>query len=590
MIPEHLLPVPLLTRQQKQPVPIVAPAAPAWHRFPLQILRLLVWLFQLRGRQMLRRPVDEAFADRLRAMFDEMGGFWVKIGQLISLRNDVLPPALCKQLALLQYQAVGFPFEVARAVIEAELGRPLDEVFDMFDQQPIAAASIAQIHRARLRESQAVVAVKVARPDIARNFGRDMKMFRLMAALFSRVPALAHLGWDQMYWEMQQIFLEEVDYRYEAANMRKLGKTLRRHNVFIPEVSYQHSGRSILVMEWVAGVLMSDFLSVGRSDPARLRRWMAQNNVDPVLVGERLFLTFFRQLFEDNMFHADMHPGNIIILRDSQIALIDLGSVGSLDAQFLTNYQQMMRACSDRDFARAVDYLFLLTDRWPANVDQVKARVTRSFQDWAERAGIKSLPYAQRSMWSIGMETGQLLALDNVVLSWQFMKINRTWSTLDGSLSFLIPEADYIRLIDRYFKGARRRFARSLSRIDRDDLATLVQGAAGLATLGENLLQQETRVFQGSISAAAGFFAIGFRAFSGLMLAGGLLASYVLLSRYRQPLALPAALRPPSLEELAAALPPYTVYHWSVLALAGFVLYRTFWQLSQRMAEKRPVQ
>lgn len=581
MIPEHLIPVPLLTRQQKKPVPIVEPRPPVWYRFPWQMIRLFIWLLRLRIRQFLRQPIDEYFADQLRAMFDEMGGFWVKIGQLISLRNDVLPPALCKQLAQLQYQVVGFPMAIVREAIEFELGKPLEEVFDVFDEQPIAAASIAQIHRARLRREQTIVAVKVSRPDIARNFGRDMRMFRLLIELLRRIPSVSHFGWEPMYWEMEQIFQEEVDYRYEAANMRRIAKNLRRHRVYVPEVYDDYSGQRVLVMEWVAGVLMSDFLAVARTNPDRLERWKAENNVDNELVGERLFLTFLRQLFEDNLFHADMHPGNIIILRDSYIALIDLGSIGSLDAQFLTNYQQSLRACGERDFARAIDYLFLLAEQWPRNVDQIKARVTRNFQNWAERAAIKSLPYGQRSIWSLGLETGQTLARDNVVLSWQFMKINRTWSTLDGSLAFLIQDVDYVRLLGRYFRGAQQRLRRAVSRIDSEDVTNLLQEATGMAALGESLLQQEMRVFQNKINTVSGSFLIGFRAFSRIALVCGLLAVYVLF--YRHTTYLPVILRVEAIEVPLRYLPGFTAYHLFGIALLAFLLYRMFGQMGRHM-------
>jgi ubiquinone biosynthesis protein len=464
MLNKALIPTPLLRPGQAHPVEVRVEAAQRWRRAPQITLHLTRWLLRLIWKRARKQRLDLSMAREIRAIIEEMGGLWVKTGQLLSLRTDVLTPDFSRELSRLQYAARGFPFEVAKRAIEAGLGRPLMEVFDEFDQHPIAAASICQVHRAKLRREQEWVAVKVQRPGIAATFTRDLSILRILMGGLQRMPSTSFFTWDEMIWETEQIFLEEVDYRYEAANMRRLKKSLREHKIYVPKV-YECISQSVLVMEWVPGVLMSNFLDSERNDPEGCKGWCAENNVDPRRLGEKLFLTFFRQLFEDNLFHGDLHPGNIMLLRDNRLALIDLGSAGSVDATLLHYYKLSMKAVGEKDFPMAVDYLFLLSERLPPiDTETVKARVVEAYQAWSERAEQPELPYYEKSIGNMGLEAGNALIENKVVLSWSFMKISRTWATLDASLSALLPEVNYMKLVAKYFRGAQRRARRSWRR------------------------------------------------------------------------------------------------------------------------------
>lgn len=526
MIDESLIPTPLLAEQLRKPVE-VRPIEQRSRRQTLQVvMRLAAWIFRAMVHRVMRRPLDAPMAGQIRSIIEEMGGLWVKTGQLLSLRTDLLSPEFSRELARLQYAAVGFPFEVARESIERELGRPLETVFSEFEPHPVAAASICQVHRARLRDSGALVAVKVQRPGIEERFGRDLRVLRFLLGVMQRMPGMSYFTWDEMLWETEQIFREEVDYRYEASNTRRLRKTLRDHDVFVPRV-FDWSTRRLLVLEWMPGVLMSAFLEVAREHPERLAQWCAENDVDPKKVGEGLFDTFFRQLFEDNLFHGDLHPGNILLLRDSRIALIDFGSAGTNDVTMLRYYRMSMQGVGEKDFPMAVDYLFLLADRLPpADMEPVKAMVVRTYQAWAERAEHRELPYYEKSIGNMGLSAGDVLIKHKVVLSWSFMKISRTWATLDASLAALLPEVNYVKLVSKYFRGAQRRtFKRvrqhgALAVLDKarsaalevelqlEDLRRRLFNVRATMSKGEFVVSALLRLFTRAVQIAAAFFVL----------------------------------------------------------------------------------
>ena len=464
LLKAKLVPSQLITPAQRRPVEVRPLELHSRSRALRLGFRMTIWV----GRAMLykirRRPLDLAMAIEIRLLIEEMGGLWVKTGQLLSLRTDLLNADFSRELSRLQYAAVGFPFDVARRVLETELGQPLEAVFSEFDEHPVAAASICQVHRARLRANGELVAVKVQRPGIEQRFARDLVWLNRLLKSMRFMPGMSFFTWDEMIWETTQIFQEEVDYRYEASNTRRLHTTLDKHDVYVPMV-FDCSTQRVLVLEWVPGVLMSSFLEMGREHPEQLVKWCRDNNVDAAKIGEKLFLTFFRQLFEDNLFHGDLHPGNILLLRDSKLALIDFGSAGTNDETLLENYKMSMKGVGDKDFPMAVDYLFLLSDRLPAvNIEAVKAKVVRTYQAWSERAEHRELPYYEKSIGNMGLEAGNVLIENQIVLSWSFMKISRTWATLDASLAALLPDVNYMKLVSKYFKGAKKRSLQDLGK------------------------------------------------------------------------------------------------------------------------------
>jgi len=264
--------------------------------------------------------------ERLRLALQELGPIFVKFGQAVSTRRDLLPPDIADELARLQDRVPPFPGSEARALIEQAYGRSVTETFSHFDESPLAAASIAQVHAARLHSGEEVV-VKVLRPGMRAVIERDLEVLHALAELAQRYWAEGRrLRPRELVDEYQKTILDELDLMREAANASQLKRNFAGSELlYVPEVYWDYCRTEVMVLERIHCVPISDMASLkGAGTNIRL---LAEN-------GVRIFFT---QVFRHNFFHADMHPGNIFVLIDDparpRYAAVDFGIVGSLDVR-----------------------------------------------------------------------------------------------------------------------------------------------------------------------------------------------------------------------------------------------------------------
>lgn len=511
---EEDIPTPLRKRAERRQVP-VQPSRPRRGWRGLRVFwALIAYLIRYKLRHWFKKGSDQQNATELRALFEHFGGLWVKLGQLLSLRTDMFSDAMCKELSRLQFEAVGFPVADAVAEIEKELQGPLARHFGQFDPEPFAAASIAQVHRATLRETGEVVIVKVRRPGISEGFERDLRVLKRIVGFFTRLGLGRHMRWNDALWELEQMMREELDYRYEAANLDRMRKSLKPHGVHVPRPYFELSSASVIVMEFVPGVLMSEYIEIAQKDPERAAAWCAANGIRPKKVAQRLFISALRQLLEDNLFHADLHPGNIMLLKDNRVALIDLGTVGTMERQFLDLYLMSLRALAKKDFSRAADYLLRLCPDLPTlKLNALRRDLIRSYRSWEARTHLRNIPYHEKALSSAGSDSGRILYQYKVQPTWTFMRISRTWATLDASMQFLIPGANYMKLFDRYFENARGRAlrGRGLRRTLEQGVGRMVEAVQEYDLLLRPLLRNETISLTGSVSKLASMGAVVLR-------------------------------------------------------------------------------
>jgi len=251
-------------------------------------------------------------------MLDELGPTFVKFGQLLSTRPDILPPDLVRALRTLQDSAAPFPGHVAEQLIAAELGRPTAELFDRFDPEPIAAASIGQVHRASLDGRE--VAVKVQRPDAQETVSRDIALLHQVAKIAKeRVRRLRFVDTVEAVDEFARAIRQELDYRIEARNVQIVGRLFDGDtHVRVPAVHWPLTTSRVLVLDWIDGQTLNRVNFTDWSDEQRQG------------LAERISDTWMRMVFEFGTFHADPHPANIVVLDANQIGLIDFGAVGRL--------------------------------------------------------------------------------------------------------------------------------------------------------------------------------------------------------------------------------------------------------------------
>jgi predicted unusual protein kinase regulating ubiquinone biosynthesis (AarF/ABC1/UbiB family) len=255
----------------------------------------------------------------LKTRLIKLGPTFIKIGQSLGTRGDLLPLAYVKELSLLQDQVPPFPTTEAYARIEAELGRTLQEAYAEIDAAPVAAASLGQVYRARLHTGEEV-AVKVQRPHLAETVSLDIAVLRRIVARLSRYPSFnENADWQGMLDEFDETIHEEMDYGQEARNAERFRENFKSWRVVhVPRIYFTHSSERVLTMEFIRGT------KVVEVEALRARR------ISPVKVNRLLIRTYLKQLLEDGFFHADPHPGNLLVMDDGRLAFFDFGMTGRI--------------------------------------------------------------------------------------------------------------------------------------------------------------------------------------------------------------------------------------------------------------------
>jgi len=278
------------------------------------------WLRRFRKRTdvELRHSEGSVLRDKLL----RLGPTFIKIGQTLATRADILPVEYIQELSRLQDEVPPFPTSVARAIVEGELGARIPDLFESFEDEPIAAASLGQVHRAQLRTGQSVV-VKVQRPDLETKIGFDISVLRRVARVLARFPNLIRgLDWEGSLAEFRATVFEEMDYAQEAHNAEIFRKNFARwKEVYVPQVYHIFSGQKSIVMEYIPGLKVTDVDELKAA------------GIDPKQVVRLLARTYLKQLLEDGFFHADPHPGNLRVMPDGRLAFFDFGMVGRLEVE-----------------------------------------------------------------------------------------------------------------------------------------------------------------------------------------------------------------------------------------------------------------
>ena len=400
--------------------------------------------------------------ERLTKIIQDQGGLWVKLAQILSSRTDLLPRELCHRLSGLTDRSQPFEFGSVEQVVQSELGNPIESFFDYFDPVPVAAASIGQVHRARLIGTDNWVAVKVQRPEIETTFRSQLRSIKTLFWALSRFRRLAIFRWADLLAELEQVLLEESDYRIEAVNARRMRKSLRQHGIYVPKVLEEVSSQRVLVMEFIDGVSVADYIAAQREEPTRAHAWAVDNEIDPSRVARSLFLSFRRQLFEDNLFHGDLHPGNILLLRGGKVCLIDFGATGTLDPEFLAKYAAFGRSWANCEFDKAVDLMLMLYSSVPdLDLSVAKSRLSRCMQAWDQRARVKSLPYTEKSLTTCMAQLMKILVRHRCPVEWSFLRIIRAQGTLESVLGGLHPSIDESKLLRVHFRKSDKRIRKA---------------------------------------------------------------------------------------------------------------------------------
>jgi len=273
------------------------------------------------------------FGEVVLDLFRDLGATFIKVGQIMSTRPDLIPDHVSRALEHLQDNVGPFPFEAVVRTLETDFGRPMSELFAEFAPVPLASASVSQVHKARLPSGR-IVAVKVRRPNVIELCTFDLAVMRIGARVLNAIPSIATLSPVATIEEFGRAIFSQLDFRIEARNNRRFRENFRGHpNVVFPELIEELSSERVLAMSFVEGTKI--LATRTRSDPKRVARLGLQ--------------ALLKMIFEDGFVHADLHPGNILITPKDQIAMLDLGLVGELDDPHRRGFARFFAAWAQRD-------------------------------------------------------------------------------------------------------------------------------------------------------------------------------------------------------------------------------------------------
>lgn len=295
-----------------------------------------------------RSARDHSVGTRLRMALEELGPIYVKFGQILSTRRDLLPPDIADALSLLQDHVQPFDSNQARAMVEAELKEPIEVCFGSFESEPLASASIAQVHGATLPDGQAVI-VKIVRPGIEAQIKSDLGLLYQLARWVRRYhPEGDRIRPDDVVREFERVIINELDMQAEAANCTMIRRNFENSKeLYIPKIHWPLTANRVLVMERVAGI------------PVRDIDELKQRGVDLEKLARLSIRLFYRQVFRDNLFHADMHPGNILVdatdPKNPSFIALDFGIVASLTQKDLYYIGENFLAIFNREYRRVAE-------------------------------------------------------------------------------------------------------------------------------------------------------------------------------------------------------------------------------------------
>jgi ubiquinone biosynthesis protein len=405
------------------------------------LYRPLRFLFLLSPWTWAVRRGDAPRAERLRLALEELGPIFVKFGQALSTRRDLLPLDIADELAKLQDRVPPFDGKVARAIIEAAYGRTAEQVFSIFEEQPLAAASIAQVHAAELRPEVTLngaktreVVVKVLRPGMHAIIARDLEVLRALAQFAQdNWAGSERLKPVEIVAEYEKTILDELDLMREAGNASQLRRNFENSPLlYVPAVHWDFCRPGVMVMERIRGVQISN-MSRLREAGTDIRK-LAENGVE----------IFFTQVFKHNFFHADMHPGNIFVLIDNpaqpKYAAVDFGIVGTLDPRDQYYLAENFLAVFDRDY-RKVATLHLESGWVPegSRVDEMESAIRTVCEP------IFNKPLKEISFGTVLLRLFEISRRFNVSIQPQLILLQKTLLNIEGLGRDLYPDLDIFK-------------------------------------------------------------------------------------------------------------------------------------------------
>lgn len=374
-------------------------------------------------------PETKTLGERIRHVLEDLGPTFVKLGQLASTRSDLLPPGIISELTKLQDQVPPFSPEIAKGMLEQELNAPLEEVFAEFDDTPLAAASIGQVHIGRLRSGEQV-AVKIQRPGISPIIQRDLNILKDFVALAERRwEWVTRYQIQEMVKEFAASLLSELDYSNEGRNTEKIASQFTdRSDIQVPKIFWSYTRARVLTMEYLDGIMLNQ------------REELISKGYDLKNIAERLVNSMLHQIFIEGFFHADPHPGNLMVMKNGALAFLDFGMVGRLNEEMKEQLSSLIIALMRKNtegMVRSIERLGMIPDG--TNMDALRRDLDRIRDHYYD------IPFASISVGQALNDLFGVAQRHQITLPSDIILLGKSLVTLEGVIENLDPS---IRIMD----------------------------------------------------------------------------------------------------------------------------------------------
>ncbi len=372
--------------------------------------------------------------ERLRLAFEQLGPTFIKLGQLIASRPDLVPEDIYGEFKKLLDEVPPFPYEEVKRLVEAELKAPLSEIYGDFEKRPMAAASIAQVHRAALRDGTPVV-VKIQRPHIERIIDTDIELMYIMAKLLDRyVPETRIYDPVGIVDEFSRAIRKELDFTLEASNMVKISQNFRGDGrVVIPKVFWDYTTSKVLTIERIDGTRIDDLET------------LEKRGIDCRKVALLLTDVFFMQIFRYGLFHGDLHAGNIFVIEEDRLGFVDFGIVGRVSEDMLDRLAKVFMAVVKGDYRIVVDtYLEMGLVPEQTDIEALK----RDYRDLLDT--YLSKPLKEAKLGELLMDYTKIASHYKIKLPTDLVLLDKCILELEGLVRQLNPDLNTLEVAERY--------------------------------------------------------------------------------------------------------------------------------------------
>lgn len=390
---------------------------------------------------------------RLRLAFEELGGTFIKLGQLLSLRPDLIPPEYSEEFSKLQDEVKPFAFKEVKKIVEQELGESMKDLFASFDQKPIAAASIGQVHKAKLKTGE-VVAIKVKRPGVNKLFHSDIHLLFYLAKLIKKYHPIELVDPEQIVKEFQKYTIKELDYIREAKNIKKFHENFKKDKTTkIPMVFLDYSTHNVLTMEYIDGIKISNVKKLDKLGYNRKK------------IARNLANSVFKQVYVDGFFHADPHPANVFVLKNNKIALLDFGIAGYLDSSLKQDSSDLFVALIKGDVDFLVEILLSLgfVDE-PIDLQSLKDDLVDTLSEYRDTS-IKYVDISMlfKNLLRIASENKIRLPVNFVLLGKSIVTVQSTCTLLNPDFNLIETALPFVKKLEKQMKSPKYLMARTVS-------------------------------------------------------------------------------------------------------------------------------